>query len=67
LRAAHLERWLDLLHETLDLGWSGPNVDRAEASARKVAEVHDHQLVGAPPGSTPRAAVDARAHERNAP
>jgi hemoglobin len=59
--AAHFERWLDLFHETLDLGWSGPNVDKAKALARRVAEVHCHQLAGTSPGFTPlehRAASD---------
>jgi hemoglobin len=43
---AHFERWLDLFHETLDLGWDGPKVDQAKALARKVAKVHSHQLTG---------------------
>jgi hemoglobin len=51
--AAQFERWLDLFHETLDLGWVGPNVEKAKALARKVAEVHCHQLVGTTPGFTP--------------
>jgi hemoglobin len=51
--AAHFERWLDLFHETLDLGWSGPNVEKAKALARRVAEVHCRQLVGSSPGFTP--------------
>ena len=42
----HFERWLSLFHETLDLGWVGPNVDRARALAEKVARVHSDQLLG---------------------
>ena len=42
----HFERWLDLFHETLDLGWEGPNVERAKMLARKVAMVHSKQLIG---------------------
>lgn len=43
---AHFLRWLELFHETLDDGWSGPNVDRAKELAGNVARVHQHQLVG---------------------
>lgn len=44
--AAHFRRWLDLFHETLDLGWAGPNADRAHALADNVARVHSQQLIG---------------------
>jgi hemoglobin len=40
------DRWLELFHETLDLGWAGPKVEQAKAFARRVAEVHSRQLVG---------------------
>lgn len=43
---AHFERWLTLFHETLELGWVGPNAHRAAALARNVARVHSHQLIG---------------------
>jgi hemoglobin len=43
---AHFERWLELFHDTVELGWVGPNADRALALAHKVAEVHSGQLVG---------------------
>lgn len=46
--AAHFERWLDLFHDTLDLGWAGPKVDQAKALACKVAMVHSRQLIGEP-------------------
>jgi hemoglobin len=46
--AAHFQRWLDLFHETLDGGWSGPKVAQAKALARKVAAVHSKQIIGAP-------------------
>jgi len=45
---AHFERWLDLFHETLDLGWAGPRVEQAKALASKVARVHSKQLTGDP-------------------
>jgi len=45
---AHFERWLTLFHETLELGWTGPNTQRAHALADKVARVHSHQLLGRP-------------------
>ena len=44
--AAHFERWLSLFHETLELGWIGPNARRAAALADNVARVHSHQLIG---------------------
>jgi hemoglobin len=44
--AAHFERWLDLFFENLELGWVGPNVERAKTFATKVARVHREQLVG---------------------
>jgi hemoglobin len=43
--AAHFERWLSLFHETLDLGWVGPNAQRAAALADNVARVHSNQLI----------------------
>jgi len=56
--AAHFERWLTLFHETLELGWTGPNADRAAALAENVAAVHRQHLIGhAAPvdaGSPPR-------------
>jgi hemoglobin len=42
----HFERWLDLFHETLDLGWTGPKVVQAKALACKVAYVHSKQITG---------------------
>jgi hemoglobin len=45
---AHFERWLELFHETLDLGWSGPRVEQAKSLARKVAMVHSKQIIGDP-------------------
>jgi len=44
--AAHFERWLTLFHETLELGWIGPNATRASELADQVARVHSQQLVG---------------------
>jgi hemoglobin len=44
----HFVRWLDLFHETLDMGWEGPGVERAKALADKVAMVHSKQIIGEP-------------------
>ena len=42
----HFERWLQLFGDTLELGWTGPNTDRALALATNVAAVHSNQLRG---------------------
>ena len=39
------DRWLTLFHENLELGWVGPNADRAHQLAENVARVHHNQLV----------------------
>ena len=44
---AHFERWLQLFGDTVELGWVGPNADRALALARNVARVHSGQFLGA--------------------
>lgn len=44
----HFERWLELFHDTVELGWVGPNASRALALAHNVARVHSNQLVGTP-------------------
>jgi len=36
----------ELFHETLELGWIGPNARRARDLADNVARVHSHQLLG---------------------
>jgi hemoglobin len=46
--AAHFVRWLELFHETLEMGWEGPQVDQAKALAARVARLHSQQLDGAP-------------------
>jgi hemoglobin len=43
---AHFERWLTLFHETLELGWTGPNARRAGELADNVARVHGQHLLG---------------------
>lgn len=45
-RPVHFERWLTLFHETLELGWIGPNTERARELADNVARVHSQQLIG---------------------
>ena len=42
----HFERWLNLFHETIELGWTGPNARRALDLADNVARVHSNQLLG---------------------
>jgi hypothetical protein len=42
----HFERWLDLFHETIELGWDGPKAEQAKELARKVAMVHSKQIIG---------------------
>lgn len=48
LTAAHFRRWLELFEETIALGWTGPNADRALKLARDVAHVHSHQFIDTP-------------------
>lgn len=43
---AHFERWLELFHDTLALGWVGPNVEVAKELAGRVAQVHSRQILG---------------------
>ena len=50
---AHFERWLQLFHETVELGWVGPNAERALELARNVARVHSQQLIGEQPFERP--------------
>ncbi len=50
---AHFDRWLQLFHDTVELGWVGPGADRALALADDVARVHRHQLVGSAPPPEP--------------
>lgn len=45
---AHFQRWLALFTDTVELGWAGPNADRAIALAHNVARVHSKQLAGEP-------------------
>jgi len=45
--AEMFERWLDLFHEHVDFGWTGPNAETAKAFARRVAYAHSTQIVGA--------------------
>jgi hemoglobin len=44
--AAHFDRWLALFHDTVELGWTGPNARRALELAENVARVHSGQLLG---------------------
>lgn len=48
LNVAHFERWLQLFHETVEIGWVGPNVVRALDLAHHVARVHCQQITGTP-------------------
>jgi hemoglobin len=42
---AHFERWLELFHDAVELGWTGPNAQRALDLAHNVARVHAGQLI----------------------
>jgi hemoglobin len=44
--AAHFERWLTLFHENVELGWTGPNAQRALDFADHVARAHRKRLLG---------------------
>jgi hemoglobin len=44
--SAQFRRWLSLFNETLELGWVGPNAERAHQLADNVARVHSQHLVG---------------------
>jgi hemoglobin len=44
----HFERWLELFHDAVELGWSGPHTQRALDLAHDVARVHAGQLIGRP-------------------
>ena len=41
---AHFERWLELFHDAVDLGWTGPNAEKAKTFAIRVADVHARYL-----------------------
>lgn len=49
---ADFARWLALFTETIELGWVGPNADRALHLAHNVARVHQRQLVSSGPDRT---------------
>jgi hemoglobin len=42
---AHFERWLELFHDAVELGWTGPSARRALDLAHQVARVHADRLV----------------------
>jgi hemoglobin len=44
--AEHFERWLNLFHETIELGWTGPHARRALELAGNVARVHSNHFLG---------------------
>jgi hemoglobin len=44
-KAEHFERWLYVFFETVDMGWTGPNAEKAKAFAANVARVQSKQLV----------------------
>jgi hemoglobin len=51
---AHFEQWLALFHDTVELGWTGPNATRALELAHAVARVHSAQLTGVAVGADAR-------------
>jgi hemoglobin len=46
---AHFERWLDLFHDAVEAGWTGPKAQHALALAHHVARVHSARLVARQP------------------
>jgi hemoglobin len=48
---AHFDRWLELFHDAVELGWTGPMAERALALAHNVARVHAGQLVAETPAA----------------
>ena len=42
----HFDRWLELFHDTVELGWVGPHADHALELGHNVARVHSGRLVG---------------------
>ncbi len=44
--STHFDRWLYLFYETVDLGWTGANAERAKGFAVRVARVHGRRLIG---------------------
>jgi hemoglobin len=40
----HFERWLELFHDAVDLGWTGPKAEKAKAFAIRVARAHAQRL-----------------------
>jgi len=53
--AAHFDRWLDLFHDAVELGWTGPNAQRPLDLAHDVARVHAGQLIGNGGAAAPHA------------
>lgn len=51
---AHFEQWLALFHDTVELGWVGPNATKALELAHAVARVHSSQLTGVAVGADAR-------------
>ena len=48
---AHFERWLQLFHETVELGWAGRTRRGHLELAHNVARVHSQQLIGTAVGA----------------
>lgn len=53
LTPAHFVRWLELFHDVVDAKWRGPRAEHAKDLARRVADVHCRQIVGASVPFTP--------------
>lgn len=43
---AHYRRWLELFHENIDLGWTGPIAERTKRIAVNIAVVQSKALIG---------------------
>ena len=46
LTAEALDRWLEIFHETIDTGWSGPNANRAKKRGTGLAWAMAQRLLG---------------------
>ena len=46
LTVEHFDRWLLLFHDTVELGWTGPNASRVTELACAIARVHSERLPG---------------------
>jgi len=46
-RAEQFARWVELFHNTIDAGWTGPHAESIKARATMIAKVQSQMVVGA--------------------